>query len=74
MSRSIIEIALKKYGTPLYVIDEQTTISFISYCLTVGFMLGSFAVNVGHELTHRKNMRSVSAWAIQFAHETTFHE
>ena len=41
----------------VYVIDEQTTISFISYCLTVGFMLGSFAVNVGHELTHRKNKK-----------------
>ena len=33
-------------GVMVYVINEQTTISFIAYCLTVGFMLGSFAVNV----------------------------
>jgi len=37
------------------VIDKQTIISFVGYCFTIGFMLGSFAVNVGHELTHRKN-------------------
>ena len=41
----------------IYVIDEQTIISFTGYCLTIGFMLGSFGVNVGHELTHRKNKK-----------------
>ena len=41
----------------IYKIDEQTISSFIAYCITVGFMLGSFAVNVGHELTHRKNKK-----------------
>jgi fatty acid desaturase len=39
------------------VIDQQTTVSFIGYCLTIGFMLGSFGVNVAHELTHRKNKK-----------------
>jgi fatty acid desaturase len=39
------------------VIDNQTIGSFIGYCLTIGLMLGSFAVNVGHELTHRKNKK-----------------
>jgi len=39
------------------VIDDQTISSFIGYCLTIGLMLGSFAVNVGHELTHRKNKK-----------------
>jgi alkane 1-monooxygenase len=39
------------------VIDDQTIVSFIGYCLTIGFMLGSFGVNVGHELTHRKNKK-----------------
>ena len=39
------------------VIDSQSVISFIGYCLTIGLMLGAFAVNVGHELTHRKNKK-----------------
>ena len=41
----------------IYVIDDQSMVSFIGYCVTVGFMLGSFGVNVGHELTHRKNKK-----------------
>ena len=41
----------------IYVIDNQSIFSFIGYCVTVGFMLGSFGVNVGHELTHRKNKK-----------------
>lgn len=41
----------------IHVIDQQTISSFIAYCLTLGLMLGSFAVNVGHELTHRKNKK-----------------
>tara|TARA_B110000263_G_scaffold242413_1_gene247855 strand:- start:70 stop:942 length:873 start_codon:yes stop_codon:yes gene_type:complete len=39
------------------VINDQTIGSFIGYCLTIGFMLGSFGVNVGHELIHRKNKK-----------------
>ena len=39
------------------VIDNQSITSFIGYCLTIGLMLGAFAVNVGHELTHRKNKK-----------------
>ena len=39
------------------VIDSQSTSSFIGYCLTIGLMLGGFGVNVGHELTHRKNKK-----------------
>ena len=39
------------------VIDSQSITSFIGYCLTIGLMLGAFAVNVGHELTHRKNKK-----------------
>jgi alkane 1-monooxygenase len=39
------------------VIDNQTIGSVIGYCLTIGFMLGSFAVNPGHELIHRKNKK-----------------
>jgi fatty acid desaturase len=39
------------------VIDVQNISSFIGYCLTIGLMLGAFAVNVGHELTHRKNKK-----------------
>ena len=39
------------------VIDDQSLIAFIGYCITIGFMLGSFGVNVGHELTHRKNKK-----------------
>tara|TARA_Y100001936_G_C16071623_1_gene671033 strand:- start:316 stop:1365 length:1050 start_codon:yes stop_codon:yes gene_type:complete len=41
----------------MHVIEQQTISSFIAYCLTIGLMLGSFAVNVGHELTHRKNKK-----------------
>jgi fatty acid desaturase len=43
----------------IYTIDNQsiTIFSFVGYCVTVGFMLGSFGVNVGHELTHRKNKK-----------------
>ena len=41
----------------IYVIDNQSMVPFIGYCATVGFMLGSFGVNVGHELTHRKNKK-----------------
>ena len=41
----------------IYVIDDQSMVSFIGYCVMVGFMLGSFGVNVGHELTHRKNKK-----------------
>jgi len=44
-------------GVMISVIKYQTIISIIGYCLTLGFMLGSFAVNVGHELTHRKNKK-----------------
>tara|TARA_B100001287_G_scaffold90882_2_gene76146 strand:- start:3143 stop:4198 length:1056 start_codon:yes stop_codon:yes gene_type:complete len=39
------------------VIDSQSTSSFIGYCLSIGLMLGGFGVNVGHELTHRKNKK-----------------
>ena len=39
------------------VIDTQSTSVFIGYCLTIGLMLGGFGVNVGHELTHRKNKK-----------------
>ena len=39
------------------VIDHQSIFSFIGYCLTIGLMLGAFVVNVGHELTHRKNKK-----------------
>jgi len=41
----------------IYVIDNLSMVPFIGYCATVGFMLGSFGVNVGHELTHRKNKK-----------------
>ena len=44
-------------GISIYVIDNQTIVSFVGYCITVGFLLGSFGVNVGHELTHRKNKK-----------------
>ncbi len=44
-------------GVMVYVIDTQSIFSFIGYCLTIGLMLGAFAVNVGHELTHRKNKK-----------------
>ena len=45
------------FAVSIYVIDGQSVVSFIGYCITVGFMLGSFGVNVGHELTHRKNKK-----------------
>ena len=44
-------------GVSIYVINNQTIVSFVGYCITVGFLLGSFGVNVGHELTHRKNKK-----------------
>jgi len=40
-----------------FMIDNETVLGFIGYSITIGFMLGSFAVNVGHELTHRKNKK-----------------
>lgn len=44
-------------GVMIFSIENQDWISFIGYAVTIGFMLGSFAVNVGHELTHRKNKK-----------------
>ena len=52
-----LPLLLALMAVMIYVIDQQTTVSFIGYCVTIGFMLGSFGVNVGHELTHRKNKK-----------------
>jgi len=52
-----LPLLLMLIAVMISVIDQQSISSFIGYCITIGFMLGSFGVNVGHELTHRKNKK-----------------
>ena len=44
-------------ATMCYRINDQSLISFIGYTISIGLLLGAFAINIGHELTHRKNSK-----------------
>ncbi len=55
--------------------EATTTLDLLGMTLTLGFMYGAAAVNVGHELVHRVNRPfdlMIGRWLLAFASDTTF--